>query len=439
MKNVEIIGGGLAGCEAAFFLAEKGFKVTLYDIKPEKFTVAHKNPMLGELLCSNSLRSDSLTNAVGLLKAEMRMMNSLIMEAADKTKVPAGSALAVDRTEFAKYITGKITNHKNINFICKEVTEVEINNGNSYKIIAAGPLVTDKLSNFIKQLTGDENLFFFDAIAPVVDGETIDYAKVFKASRYNKGTADYLNCPFTKNEYLEFYTQLVNAKQTKLKEFENDKKLFEGCLPVEEIAKRGEDSLRFGPLKPVGLKHPETNKEYYAVVQLRMEDKEGLFYNIVGFQTHLTFLEQQRVFRLIPGLENAKFERFGQMHKNTFINAPKVLDKFFRMKNNLNIYFAGQISGVEGYLESAASGLIAAFSIFTAETKGKPLLFPENTAFFGLSRHITTNTENFQPSNIVFSLIPPSDKKIRKKAERREYIAKRSLEELKCFLQEVVE
>ncbi len=436
MKKIEIIGGGLAGCEAAFFLAEKGFKVTLYDIKPKKFTDAHKSPMLGELLCSNSLRSDALTNAVGLLKAEMRMMNSLIMEAADKTKVPAGSALAVDRNKFAKYITDKIQNHKNIEFICKEITEIDIEDSSLYKIVAAGPLATEKLSGFIKQLTGDDNLFFFDAIAPVVDGESIDYSKVFKASRYDKGTADYLNCPFSKEEYLKFYNELINAKQTKLKDFENNKKLFEGCLPVEEIAKRGEDSLRFGPLKPVGLRHPETRQEYYAVVQLRMEDNEGLFYNLVGFQTHLTFLEQKRVFSLIPGLKNAKFERFGQMHRNTFINSPKVLDRFFRMRNNSSIYFAGQISGVEGYLESAASGLIAAFSIYTENTKGKPLSFPENTALFGLSRHITTKVANFQPSNIVFSLIPPSDKKIRKKAERREYIAKRSLKELDNFLKE---
>lgn len=437
MKKINIIGGGLAGSEAAFFLAEKGLKVTLYDIKPKDFTIGHTNPLFGELLCSNSLRSDTITNAVGLLKEEMRMMNSLIMNAADSTKVPAGSALAVDRTKFAEFITEKLQNHPNIELICKEITEIDIENKETYTIIAAGPLATNKLAESIKRLTGDDNLFFFDAIAPVVDAETIDNSKVFKASRYNKGTADYINCPFRKEEYLEFYNELIHAEQAKFKDFENDKKLFEGCLPVEEIAKRGEDALTFGPLKPVGLRHPETNEQYYAVVQLRMEDKEGNYYNLVGFQTHLKFPEQKRVFSMIPGLENAKFERYGQMHRNTFINSPKLLDKFFRMKECKNIYFAGQISGVEGYLESAASGLISAFSILKETETGEPVPFPENTALNGLSTHISNVTTHFQPSNIVFSLIPPSDEKIRKKAERREYISRRSINDLKEFLNKV--
>jgi len=435
LKNINIIGGGLAGSEAAFFLAQKGLKVIIYDIKPDNFTIGHTNPQLGELLCSNSLRSDSITNAVGLLKEEMRMMNSLIMDVADSTKVPAGSALAVDRTKFANFITEKLKNHPNIQVVCKEITEIDITDKDTYTIIAAGPLATSPLTDFIKKLTGDDNLFFFDAIAPVVDADSIDSSKVFKASRYNKGTADYLNCPFNKEEYLTFHNELINAKQAKLKGFENDKKLFEGCLPVEEIAKRGVDALRFGPLKPVGLRHPVTDKVHYAVVQLRMEDKNENFYNLVGFQTHLTFSEQKRVFSLIPGLENVNFERFGQMHRNTFINAPNILDDFFRMKKNKNIYFAGQISGIEGYLESAASGLISAFSIFNELKTGKPISFPKNTALFGLSRHITTVISNFQPSNIVFSLIPPSDIKIRKKAERREYISKRSIDDMKNFLE----
>ncbi len=431
---VHIIGAGLAGSEAAHFLAERGIKVKLYDIKPEKFTEGHKSPKFGELLCSNSLRGDSLTNAVGLLKAEMRLLNSLVMHCAEKTKVPAGGALAVDREKFETCITEKLNSNKNIEIICEEIDNPDKLEG--IKIIAAGPLATKPLTDWIAKKTGEKNLFFFDAIAPIVDGETIDYSKAFFASRYDKGEGDdYLNCPMTREEYLNFWENLVSAETVKLKEFEKDKKLFEGCLPIEEIAKRGEDSLRFGPLKPVGLKHPETGEEFYAVVQLRKEDKEGRYYNLVGFQTHLTYPEQKRVFRLIPGLENARFERFGRMHRNTYINSPEILDKFFRMKENPDIFFAGQISGVEGYVESAASGLMVGFFVYSLLKRGEMVGFPEHTALNGLSVHISSKTTDFQPSNITFSLIPPLEKRVRGKKERRLKIAERSLNSLRKFLE----
>ncbi len=431
--EIHVIGAGLAGCETAFFLAEREIKVKLYDIKPEKLTEGHKSKNFGELLCSNSLRGDSLTNAVGLLKEEMRIAGSLMMKCAEKTKVPAGGALAVDRKKFEECMTEYIKSHKNIDVFCEEIVNPDELAG--IKVIAAGPLATDRLTDWIAKKTGKNNLFFFDAIAPIVDGETIDYSKTFFASRYEKGEgSDYLNCPMNKEEYLEFWNALIDAETVKLKDFEKNKKLFEGCLPVEEIAKRGEDALRFGPLKPVGLKNPDTGEEYYAVVQLRKEDKEGRFYNLVGFQTHLTYPEQKRVFRLIPGLENARFERFGRMHKNTYINSPEVLDNFFRLKKDRSIFFAGQISGVEGYVESAASGLMVGFFIYSMLKKGEPLHFPKETALTGLTRHISMKTSNFQPSNITFSLIPDIEKRIKNRRERRLAIAERSLEKLKQFV-----
>ncbi len=433
---IHVIGAGLAGCEVAYFLAKKGYKVKLYDIKPEKFTEGHKSPKFGELLCSNSLRGDSLTNAVGLLKSEMRLLNSLVMQCAEKTKIPAGGALAVDRHKFEDCITEIIQSFENIEVVCKEVKNPEELDG--IKVIAAGPLATQGLTKWIAEKTGKENLFFFDAIAPIVDAETIDYTRAFFASRYGKGEGkDYLNCPMEREEYLRFYRELVNAETVKLRDFEKDKKLFEGCLPVEEIAKRGEDALRFGPLKPVGLPHPETGKEFYAVVQLRREDKEGRFYNMVGFQTHLTYPEQKRVFRLIPGLENARFERFGRMHRNTYINSPQILDEFFRMKEDENIFFAGQITGVEGYVESAASGLMVGFYIHSLLKHGRIIQFPENTALRGLSSHISTYSHNFQPTNITFSLIPDLKERVRNKKERRLKIAERSLSELKEFVSKI--
>jgi len=430
--KIHVIGAGLAGSEVAYFLANRGVKVKLYDIKPKKFTEGHKNPLFGELLCSNSLRGDSLVNAVGLLKAEIRLLNSLIMDCAEKTKVPAGGALAVDRNLFAECITEKLSNHPNIEIVCREVENPDEFEG--IKVIAAGPLATENLTKWIVEKTGQDNLFFFDAIAPVVDAETIDFSKTFFASRYGKGDgADYLNCPMNKEQYLNFRENLVNAETVKLRDFEKNKKLFEGCLPIEEIAKRGEDALRFGPLKPVGLKHPETGEEFYAVVQLRKEDKEGRFYNLVGFQTHLTYPEQKRVFRLIPGLESARFERFGRMHRNTYINSPKILDKFFRMKTNPEIFFAGQITGVEGYVESAASGLMVGFFVWNIIEKGEPVPFPEFSALNGLSRHISTNTGIFQPTNITFSLIPSLNEKVRNRRERRLRISQKCLNEIEKF------
>ncbi len=432
--EIHVIGAGLAGCETAFFLAERGIRVKLYDIKPEKLTEGHKSKNFGELLCSNSLRGDSLTNAVGLLKEEMRIAGSLMMKCAEKTKVPAGGALAVDRKKFEECMTEYIKSHKNIDVFCEEIVNPDELAG--VKVVAAGPLATDRLTDWIARKTGENNLFFFDAIAPIVDGETIDYSKTFFASRYGKGEGDdYLNCPMNKEEYLKFWNTLIDAETVELKDFEKNKKLFEGCLPVEEIAKRGEDALRFGPLKPVGLKNPDTGEEYYAVVQLRKEDKEGRFYNLVGFQTHLTYPEQKRVFRLIPGLENARFERFGRMHKNTYINSPEILDDFFRLKKDKSIFFAGQISGVEGYVESAASGLMVGFFIYSMLKKGEPLHFPEETALRGLARHISKKTANFQPTNITFSLIPDIEKRIKNRRERRLAIAKRSLEKLTLFVQ----
>ncbi len=435
---INVIGGGLAGSEVAYLLGRLGYSVKLFDIKPEKLTVGHKSKKFGELLCSNSLRGDSLTNAVGLLKAEMRILNSLIMDCAYKTKIPAGSALAVDRHKFEECITSALNSLKNVEIICKEIENPEDLGG--IKVVATGPLSTDPITNWISKITGEGNLYFFDAIAPIVDGETIDYNRVFFASRYGKGGGDdYLNCPMNRDEYLKFYRELINAETVELKDFERDKKLFEGCLPIEEIARRGEDALRFGPLKPVGLRHPKTGEEFYAVVQLRKEDSEGRFYNLVGFQTHLTYPEQKRVFRLIPGLEGARFERYGRMHRNTYINSPKILDEFFRMKKDPRIFFAGQITGVEGYVESAASGLMVGFYIHTLLKYGKTIQFPEVTALRGLSKHISTPIKNFQPTNITFSLIPDLNVRIRNKKERRLKISERSLEALEEFVRDFQE
>ncbi len=430
---INVIGAGLSGSEVAYFLAKRGYKIRLFDIKPDKLTEGHKSTKFGELLCSNSLRGNSLTNAVGLLKAEMRFLDSLIIKCAEKTKIPAGGALAVDRHRFEECITETLKSFENVEIICKEVDNPDILDG--IKVIAAGPLATKLLTDWIAQKTGEKNLYFYDAIAPIVDGDTINYSRTFFASRYNKGDGkDYLNCPMKKSEYLRFYGELINAETVVLKEFEQDRKLFEGCLPIEEIAKRGENALRFGPLKPVGLRHPENGNEFYAVVQLRREDEDGRFYNMVGFQTHLTYPEQKRVFRLIPGLEKVHFERYGRMHRNTYINSPLVLDEFFRMKSDENIFFAGQITGVEGYVESAASGLMVGFYIHSLLKKGGIIQFPDFTALRGLSRHISTPVTNFQPTNITFSLIPDLDVRIKKKRERRLKISERSLSSLKEFI-----
>ena len=371
-KFVNVYGAGLAGCEAAWQIAERGVRVKLYEMKPHKYTPAHHSEGFAELVCSNSLRSDSVINAVGLLKEEMRRLGSLIMEAAENTKVPAGSALAVDRELFSAFITEKIKNHPLIEVIEQEMCEV---NSDEITVIATGPLTSDKMAEYIENELGCSGLHFFDAAAPIVDFSSINMDVAFFASRYDKGDADYINCPMTKEQYDVFYTELVNAREAEIKEFdreEQNKKLqvFEGCMPVEVMAKRGYDTLCYGPLKPVGLVDPRTQRESFAVVQLRKENKEGTMYNIVGFQTHLAFPEQRRVFRLIPGLENAEFLRYGIMHRNTYLNSPGLLKNDYSMIKNPNIFFAGQMTGVEGYIESAGSGLVAGINA-AARAKGE--------------------------------------------------------------------
>ena len=352
---IEVIGAGLAGCEAAWQIAKQNIKVRLYEMKPIKKTPAHHKDTFAELVCSNSFRSDALENAVGLLKQELRELNSLIMECADKTRVPAGGALAVDRDAFSQMVTEKISSNPLIEVINDEVTSLS---KDVITIIATGPLTSERLSERIAELIGEKGLYFFDAAAPIVRLDSINMDIVFRASRYGKGEADYLNCPMNKEEYDKFYEALMNAETVELNDFEDDK-IFEGCMPIESMAKRGKDTMRFGPLKPVGLTDPRTGKEPYAVVQLRQDNFLGTLYNMVGFQTRLKWGEQKRVFSLIPGLENAEFERYGVMHRNTFINSPKLLDAAYRMKNHPNIFFAGQITGVEGYVESTSSGLVA--------------------------------------------------------------------------------
>ena len=427
--KVKVIGAGLAGCEAAWQLLRAGIAVELYEMKPKKYSPAHSMDGFAELVCSNSLKADRIENACGLLKEEMRFFDSLMMYAADIAKVPAGGALAVDRDVFSKLITEKLKAHPLLTVVNEEVTEI---NPDEYTIIATGPLTSDLLSKEIARLTGDDKLYFYDAAAPIVSEESIDYNKVFKAARYNKGTADYINCPMNEQEYMSFYNELINAQTAPLKEFENEK-VFEGCMPVEVMAKRGEKTLTFGPLKPVGLVNPKTGRDdAYAVVQLRQDNKDATLYNLVGFQTNLKWGEQKRVFSMIPGLENAEFVRYGVMHRNTYINAPKVLDRFYRMKEYPNIFFAGQITGVEGYVESASSGVLAGFNLARL-IKGLDMTEPDaKTAIGSLPLYISTaSKENFQPMNANFGIIEGVDRKIKKKTERYLAIANRALEIIK--------
>ena len=427
MKTVNVIGAGLAGCEVAYRLAEHNVKVNLYEQKPEKKSPAHSSDNFAELVCSNSLRGNVLSNAVGLLKEEMRMLGSLVIESAYKNQVPAGGALAVDREKFSKYITDKIINHPNINVINEEYTEIS---DDEYTVIATGPLTSEKLFENIKKLTGDDDLYFYDAAAPIVSYDSIDMTKAFKASRYNKGDADYINCPMTKEEYDAFYDALINAECAKMKEFE-DEVVFEGCMPVETMAKRGYNTLLFGPLKPVGLRSESMDKDAYAVVQLRQDNKEGTMYNIVGFQTHLKFGEQKRVFSMIPGLSNAEFLRYGVMHRNTFINSPKVLNNHYRLKNNDKIYFAGQITGVEGYVESAASGLTVGIYLSKLLNKEEINEFSKDTAIGALAAYVSDETvEKFQPMNVNFGIINPLGYRVKGKQEKNLEIAKRALKEI---------
>ena len=433
MQKVKIIGGGLAGAEAAYRLSKNGIKVQLYDIKPTQFTPAHKNQNYGELVCSNSLKSnDVYGNASGLLKEEMRKLGSLIVEAGDATRVPAGNALAVDREKFAEYITDKLKQEKNIECINQQVEDIDLD---EYTIVASGPLTTDKLSQSIKKLVGD-GLYFFDASAPIVSFESIDMENAFFGDRYDKGNGDHINCPMTKEEYTDFIEELRNAQKAQLHGFENSA-VFEGCMPIEVMASRGQDTLRFGPLKPVGLTNPKTGRWAYACLQLRKEDANGEMYNLVGFQTNLLWGEQKRVFSLIPALKNAEYLRYGVMHRNTFINSPKVLNKDYSLKGHEKVYFAGQITGVEGYIESAGSGLMSAIYL-ERKLKGKKVeLVSENTVLGALARYITTENPSFQPMNSNFGILPPLDRIIRDKAERKRLQAQRSLDDISKFIKEI--
>jgi methylenetetrahydrofolate--tRNA-(uracil-5-)-methyltransferase len=426
LTPLTVIGGGLAGCEAAWQAARRGVRVRLREMKPEKFSPAHNLSGLAELVCSNSLRGESLENAVGLLKVELRRLGSLFMVAADATRVPAGGALAVDRDAFSRYITAKIAEHPLIEVIRGEVTDIP---RDGIVIIASGPLTSDALAESIRALTG-EYLYFYDAIAPIVTAESIDMTRVFCASRYGKGEGDdYLNCPFGEAEYQAFITELLAAEKVPYRDFEKVVH-FEGCMPIEEMAERGRETLRFGPMKPVGLVDPATGAEPHAVVQLRLENREGTMFNLVGMQTRLTYPEQKRILRMIPGLEQAEFVRLGSMHRNTFINAPQLLLPTLQLKNEPRILFAGQISGVEGYAESAAMGFLAGVNAAALALGGESPIPPPVTAMGALVRHITnTEARTFQPMNVNYGLFPELPGRVKKK-ERRQRFAERALEEL---------
>ena len=416
MKEIVIIGGGLAGSEAAYQIAKRGIKVKLYEMKPNKFSPAHSNKNLAEIVCSNSFKSNSITNACGLLKEELRRLDSLLIRCADETKVPAGQALAVDRDKFAEMVTEKLKENPNIEIINEEVSKIS---DDQITIIATGPLTSDALSDEIARLTGSDRLFFYDAAAPIVTKESINMEKAFTADRYGKGESDYINCPMTKEEYEAFYNELINAEIVNKHEFEKGN-LFEGCMPIEEMARRGSQTLTYGPLKPVGF-----DKKYYAVVQLRQDNKEDTLYNLVGFQTNLKFGEQDRVFKMIPALENAEFIKYGVMHRNTYINSSELLDETYNLKGT-NIYFAGQISGVEGYVESIASGYVAAVNAIAKMNGEEKITFSEQTIIGALAAYISTPNKDFQPMNANFGILN-CDKKIKNKVEKYQYLAERSL------------
>ena len=427
---VNVIGAGLAGSEAAWQIAKRGINVRLYEMRPVKQTPAHHTDKFAELVCSNSLRANGLTNAVGVIKEEMRMLESVIMAAADNCSVPAGGALAVDRHEFAGYVTEKVKNHPLIEVINEEVTEIP----EGITVIATGPLTSESLAKKIQGLTGEEYLYFYDAAAPIIEKESINMDKVYLKSRYDKGEAAYLNCPMTKEEFDAFREALITAECAPLKEFEKEK-YFEGCMPIEVMAARGEKTMTFGPMKPVGLEDPKTGKRPYAVVQLRQDDAAGTLYNLVGFQTHLKWPEQKRVFSMIPGLENLDIIRYGVMHRNTFINSPKVLNKTYQLRSNPNLFFAGQMTGVEGYVESAGSGLIAGINAARLAL-GEPLLhFPAETALGSMARYITeADSKNFQPMNVNFGIFPDLGERVKSKPERAERHANRALETIQNFI-----
>ena len=425
MQKVIIIGAGLAGCEAAYRLANFGFDVELYEMKPVKRTPAHKTDYFAELVCSNSLKADRISTAAGLLKAEMRKFSSICLESAENCSVPAGGALAVDRELFSKFITQKIYDNPRITVKSEVVREIP---NNSVCIIATGPLTDGELAENISELCGIDSLSFFDAAAPIVTKESIDMSIAFEASRYDKGDADYINCPMNKEEYEAFHKELINAESADTHSFDKKPNVYEGCMPIEVLAKRGEDSIRFGPLKPVGLRDPRTDKRPWAVVQLRKENREGTLYNLVGFQTNLKFGEQKRVFSLIPGLEKSEFMRYGVMHRNSFINSPKLLCKNLSLKDNPNIFFAGQITGVEGYMESAACGILAAENVIRYLTNSRALELPDFTMLGALLNYITDDSiVDFQPMGANFGIIPPLPHRIKDKAQRYTELSRRAL------------
>ncbi len=422
MLEVNVYGAGLAGCEAALQLANEGIKVNLYEMKPIKHSPAHKLDSFAELVCSNSLKADRLSSAAGLLKAEMRRFGSICLDSAEKCRVPAGGALAVDRDLFSQLITKEIGENENISVIHEVVTDID---ADKPCIIATGPLTDGELSEKIMKLCGEEHLSFYDAAAPIVTKDSIDMSVAFKASRYGKGDDDYINCPMDRQEYDSFYEALITAESAKTHEFD----VYEGCMPIEVLAKRGHDSIRFGPLKPVGLTDPRTGRRPWAVVQLRSENSSGSMYNLVGFQTNLKFDEQKRVFSMIPGLGAAEFVRFGVMHRNSFINSPKLLNNNLSLKSHRNIFFAGQITGVEGYMESAASGIIAGKNMARYLRGEKPIILPEITMIGALLKYITDETiSNFQPMGANFGIIPPLESRIKNKQERYTVLSSRSLE-----------
>ena len=425
---VNIIGGGLAGCETAYQIAKQGIDVKIYEMKPKKFSPAHNNENLAEIVCSNSFKSNLHTNACGLLKEELRRLDSLLIKCADKTSVPAGQALAVDRNKFSKMVTEEIKKMKNIEIINREIEDFKELEG--IIVIATGPLTSEKLSENIKKLTGNNGLHFYDAAAPIIEKESIDMNIAFMGDRYGKGEACYINLPMNKEEYEGFYNELVKAEVVELHKFEK-REIFEGCMPIEIMAKRGIDTLRFGPLKPVGFVDPRTNERPYAIVQLRQDNYEGNLYNMVGFQTNLKFGEQKRVFSLIPGLQNAEYTKYGVMHRNTFINSPELLDNTYNLKNNSNIYFAGQITGVEGYVESISSGMVVGVNIINKIKNKEKVIFSKKTMIGALADYISTQNKNFQPMNANFGILPELDIKIRDKRLKYKELADRALNTLK--------
>mgnify|MGYP002517956863 FL=1 len=434
MSEVKVIGGGLAGVEAAWSLAERGVPVLLFEMKPKKFSPAHKMPTLAELVCSNSLKAKRLESAAGLLKEEMRRLGSVCMQCAEQSAVPAGGALAVDRDKFSFLVTEKITSHPLITVVHEEVTEIPEGN----VIVAAGPLASESISRSISALCG-EGLFFFDAAAPIVTAESIDPEFSFSASRYDRGgDDDYINCPMNKEEYEAFYEALVSAESAELHSFDRRKDVYEGCMPIEVMASRGKDTMRFGPLKPVGLRDPRTGHRPWAVLQLRKENAPGTMYNLVGFQTNLKFPEQKRVFSMIPALRNADFARYGVMHRNTFIDSPRLLSGDFSFRERANLFFAGQITGVEGYMESAASGIMAGINMKLRLEKKETVVLPDTTMIGALSRYISDpQVKNFQPMGANFGVLPPIEPKIRDKKERYTALSQRALNALEPIIERI--